>query len=92
MKAILFASVLLASCAANAQIQRLNDDFSLKHESGPPVAPGGGATVGPNPKNMATSPMPGTELGERPRETTMPVPETSIVVPRPAPRAPAGTK
>lgn len=54
--------------AAQAQPQRFNSDFSTMQESGPPVAGGHGATAGPNWKNQAILPMPGsTELSEVPR-------------------------
>lgn len=60
--------VTVASAAAQAQPQRFNSDFSTMQESGPPVAGGNGATAGPNWKNQAILPMPGsTEIGEAPR-------------------------
>lgn len=60
--------VLVAVGAAQAQPQRFNSDFSTMQESGPPVAGGNGATVGPNWKNQAILPMPGsTEISEVPR-------------------------
>jgi hypothetical protein len=90
MKAILMAVALTVGAGvAHAQVQRFNEDFSGNNESGPPVVPGGGATAGPNSKNQATVPIPGTEqLSERPKEATLPVPETPIVLPRPTQRAP----
>lgn len=60
--------VLVAASAAHAQPQRFNADFSTMQESGPPVAGGHGATAGPNWKNQAILPMPGsTEISEVPR-------------------------
>lgn len=54
--------------AARAQPQRFNSDFSTTQESGPPVLGGNGATAGPNWKNQAMLPMPGsTEIREVPR-------------------------
>ncbi len=69
MKVALSAVLLIAVCgAASAQPQRFNSDFSTMQESGPPVAGGNGTTVGPNWKNQATSPMPGSqEISELPR-------------------------
>jgi hypothetical protein len=60
--------VLAAVGSAQAQPQRFNSDFSAMQESGPPVAGGNGATAGPNWKNQAILPMPGsTEISEVPR-------------------------
>lgn len=93
MKVALSALLVVAACgAASAQPQRFNSDFSTIQESGPPVAGGNGMTVGPNWKNQATSPMPGsTEISELPR---YPIAEEPIVprpmappVKRPPPRA-----
>jgi len=69
MKVALSAVLLIAVCgASSAQPQRFNSDFSTMQESGPPVAGGNGTTVGPNWKNQATSPMPGSqEISELPR-------------------------
>jgi len=67
--ALPFLLVLVAAGgAAQAQPQRFNSDFSTMQESGPPVAGGHGATAGPNWKNQAILPMPGsTEISEVPR-------------------------
>ncbi len=75
-------TVLLAvtafGAAAHAQPQRFNSDFSTMQESGPPVAGGNGMTVGPNWKNQATSPMPGSqEISELPR---YPITDEPLVV------------
>lgn len=60
--------ILAAAGGAQAQPQRFNSDFSSMQEAGPPVAGGNGATAGPNWKNQAILPMPGsTEIGEVPR-------------------------
>jgi hypothetical protein len=69
MKVALSALLAVAACgAASAQPQRFNSDFSTTQESGPPVAGGNGATAGPNWKNQATLPMPGSqEISELPR-------------------------
>jgi hypothetical protein len=69
MKMVLpFLLVLSAAgSAAQAQPQRFNSDFSAMQESGPPVAGGNGATAGPNWKNQAIVPMPGsTEISQVP--------------------------
>lgn len=91
MRAVLIATIALAIGAgiAHGQIQRFNEDFSGNNESGPPIAPGGGATAGPNSRNQATVPIPGTEqLGEKPKAATLPLPETPVILPRPTQRAP----
>lgn len=69
MKVALSALLVVAACgAASAQPQRFNSDFSTMQDSGPPVAGGNGMTVGPNWKNQATMPMPGSqEISELPR-------------------------
>jgi hypothetical protein len=60
--------ILAAAATAEAQPQRFNSDFSTMQEAGPPVVGGNGATAGPNWKNQAILPMPGsTEIGEPPR-------------------------
>lgn len=75
MKLALSAVLMVAACgAAQAQPQRFNSDFSTMQESGPPVAGGNGTTVGPNWKNQATSPMPGSETVELPRYPISDVP------------------
>lgn len=87
MKVALSALLVVAACgAASAQPQRFNSDFSTMQESGPPVAGGNGATVGPNWKNQAVSPMPGsTEISELPR---YPITEEPLVVRPMAPPPP----
>ncbi|MFN4016984.1 MAG: hypothetical protein ACK4JB_16730 [Reyranella sp.] len=87
MKTALSVLLILAAAgsAAHAQPQRFNSDFSTMQESGPPVAGGNGATAGPNWKNQATLPMPGsTEISELPRYPIMQEP----LVPKPAAPAP----
>lgn len=70
MKVALPILLILAASAVAAQPQRFNSDFSTMQESGPPVAGGNGATAGPNWKNQAILPMPGSpELSEAPRYT-----------------------
>jgi len=81
--------VLVAAGAAQAQPQRFNSDFSTMQESGPPVAGGNGATAGPNWKNQAILPMPGsTEISEVPRYPITDEPRGKPVAPpvRQAPR------
>ncbi|MDB5489904.1 MAG: hypothetical protein JWQ58_3619 [Reyranella sp.] len=94
MKVALSALLVVAvgGSAAYAQVQRSNSDFSTMQESGPPVAGGNGTTVGPNWKNQATSPMPGSDISELPR---YPISDAPIMVKpvapppkKPPPRAP----
>ncbi|MCC8431056.1 hypothetical protein LJ725_18935 [Reyranella aquatilis] len=92
MKLALPVLLILATGVAHAQPQRFNSDFSTMQESGPPVAGGSGMTAGPNWKNQATLPMPGSqEISELPRYplTDQPVPSRSVAPPvqRAAPRA-----
>ena len=58
-------------------------EASKMPESGPAVAGGNGATLGPNSKNQAVMPMPGLrqdeELSELPRDATLPLPEVRPV-------------
>lgn len=63
-------------------------DASKMPESGPAVVGGSGATVGPNSKNQAVSPMPGLreeDLSERP-PAAAPLPPPEV---RPMPGVPA---
>lgn len=86
MKVALTGLLVLAvvGSAAHAQPQRFNSDFSTMQEAGPPVAGGGGATAGPNWKNQANLPMPGSEeISEVPRNREFPLLDTPIP-PRPA--------
>jgi hypothetical protein len=79
---VLFVLVV-ASAATQAQPQRSNSDFSTMQESGPPVVGGNGATAGPNWKNQAILPMPGsTEISEVPLYPMVEEP----VVPKPTSR------
>ena len=89
MKVALSALLVLAvgGSAAYAQVQRSNSDFSTMQESGPPVAGGNGTTVGPNWKNQATSPMPGSEVGELPRDRDILLPGSPITSKPAAPPA-----
>ena len=93
MKVALSALLVVAACGtASAQPQRFNSDFSTMQESGPPVAGGNGMTVGPNWKNQATMPMPGSqEISELPRYpiTEEPIFSKPVAPPvrKPPPRA-----
>ena len=91
MKVALSALLVLAvvGATAHAQTQRLNSDFSTMQDSGPPVAGGNGATVGPNWKNQATSPMPGSEVSELPRDRDILFPESTITINPQQPAPPA---
>jgi hypothetical protein len=85
MKVALSGLLVVAACgAASAQPQRFNADFSTMQESGPPVAGGNGATAGPNWKNQAMLPMPGSqELSELPRNREYPLLDAPLP-PKPA--------
>ena len=65
-----------------------NIDASKLPEAGPLVTGGNGATAGPNSRNQALSPMPGTtdeQLSERPGSLSVPLPIfPSNAAPRPA--------
>lgn len=94
MKAVFLAVLTLAvlGAAAHAQPQRFTSDFSTMQESGPPVAGGNGMTAGPNWKNQATLPMPGSqEISELPRYPLAdePIPTRPLAPPvqKTAPRA-----
>jgi hypothetical protein len=94
MKAVFLAVLTLAflGAAAQAQPQRFNSDFSTMQESGPPVAGGNGMTAGPNWRNQATLPMPGSqEISELPRYplTDEAIPSRPVAPPvqKAAPRA-----
>lgn len=84
-------TVAVGGSVAYAQPQRFNSDFSTIQESGPPVAGGNGMTVGPNWKNQATSPMPGSqEISELPR---YPITEEPLVIrPMTPPASPPARK
>lgn len=61
-------------------------------ESGPLVVGGGGMTAGPNSKNQAVSPMPGSreeELSERPSNTLIVNPDVVPIPGAPLPAKPA---
>lgn len=57
-------------------------DASQMPESGPAVVGGSGATAGPNARNQAVTPMPGTrqmeELGEGPEDKAWPVQDVPL--------------
>ena len=60
--------------------------------SGPAVVSGGGATTGPNYRNLSVSPLPGNreqmdEIMRRPNEAQLPTPEV-----RPVPGPPPGAR
>ncbi len=75
--------------AAHAQPQRFNSDFSTMQESGPPVVGGNGATAGPNWKNQAILPMPGSsEISEVPRYSIPDEPPVTRPAAPPARQAP----
>ena len=85
---VLFVLAAFAT-AAHAQPQRNNSDFSTMQESGPPVVGGNGATAGPNWKNQAILPMPGsTEISEVPRYSITDEPLVTRPAAPPARQAP----
>jgi hypothetical protein len=91
MKTALPVLLALAAAggAAQAQPQRFNSDFSSMQESGPPVVGGNGATAGPNWKNQAILPMPGsTEISEVPRYPITDEPIAAKPVSPPVPQPP----
>jgi hypothetical protein len=89
--------VAIGGSVAHAQPQRFNSDFSTMQESGPPVAGGNGMTAGPNWKNQATLPMPGSqEISELPRYplADAPIPARPVAPPvqNPVPRRPQSAR
>ena len=85
----------LPLAATVAQAQRSapeNIDASKLPDSGPLITGGSGATAGPNSKNQAVSPMPGTsdqQLSERPRDEGLPPPPVRALPGAPVGRPPA---
>ena len=75
-----FTALPLALCVPVLKAQGPSQaiEASKMPESGPAVAGGNGATLGPNSKNQAVMPMPGLreneELSELPRDATLPLP------------------
>jgi len=75
-----FTALPLALCVPVLKAQGPSQaiEASKMPESGPAVAGGNGATLGPNSKNQAVMPMPGLreneELSELPRDGTLPLP------------------
>jgi hypothetical protein len=91
-----FTALPLALCVPVLKAQGPTQaiEASKMPESGPAVAGGNGATLGPNSKNQAVMPMPGMpqteELSELPRNATLPLPFLRPV-PGPARATPAPT-
>jgi hypothetical protein len=93
--ALMALPVLLG--ASTVQAQRLGPadamDASKMPESGPAVVGGTGATMGPNSKNQAITPMPGLreqELSERPPDAAiLPAPEVQLLPGKPVKKTPA---
>lgn len=89
MKATLLAALLAAASLVLAPVVQAQhkaagnpNDISNLPESGPAVAPGGRATIGPNFCNLVTNPLPGSpeELDlARPNEAQLPLPEVRPV-------------
>ena len=89
MKTTLFAALLVAASVMPAPVVQGQhktignpNDITNLPESGPAVVPGGGATTGPNFRNLATNPLPGSreELDQaRPNEAQLPPPEVRPV-------------
>jgi len=69
-------AALTLAAPAGAQQRGVREDPSRMPESGPAIVGGTGATAGPNSKNQAMMPMPGSEpeLSERPTDPR-PLPE-----------------
>jgi hypothetical protein len=80
-------ALLWAASATAQRPPRENIDASKMPEAGPLVTGGNGATAGPNSRNQAVSPMPGSadeQLSERPADIGVPLPNSSSnVMPRP---------
>ena len=80
MRLTLLATLPALLWAASAIAQRPaqeNIEASKMLESGPLVTGGNGATTGPNSRNQAVSPMPGStdeQLSERPAIVDVPLP------------------
>ena len=102
MKPILLIALVLVSSGAAAQVRGQilaqtggpydgnRNDLARMPESGPLVVPGGGATTGPNYRNLSVSPLPGSreemdEIMRRPSEAQLPIPE---IRPVPGPALP----
>ena len=91
-----FSALPLALCVPVLKAEGPSQaiEASKMPESGPAVAGGSGATLGPNSKNQAVMPMPGMpqteELSELPRDATLPLPFLRPV-PGPARATPAPT-
>ena len=92
MKPLLLIALVLVSSGSAAQTGGPTidnpHDFIRMPESGPRVVPGGGATTGPNFRNLSVSPLPGSreemdEIMNRPNQAQLPVEEI-----RPVPGSP----
>lgn len=69
--------LLWAGPSSGQRSSNNNIEASKMHEAGPLVTGGTGTTAGPNSRNQAVSPMPGTteeELSERPPILSLPLP------------------
>ena len=84
MKSTLLIALVLVSSGAAAQTGGRYDgnrnDLARMTESGPLVVGGGGATTGPNYRNLSVSPLPGSreemdEIMRRPNEAQLSIPE-----------------
>lgn len=91
MRLVLLAALPALLCTAPTTAQRMpqeNIDASKMLDAGPLVTGGNGATAGPNSRNQAVSPMPGStdeQLSERPVDLSVPLPSPPRnTAPRPA--------
>jgi hypothetical protein len=68
-------ALLLAAAAAAQRPPQENIDASKMPEAGPLVTGGSGETTGPNSRNQAVSPMPGSDeqLSELPSRLSIPL-------------------
>ena len=90
-------AVVLVSSGAAGQGGDYNgnrNDLARIPESGPIATPGGGATTGPNYRNLSVTPLPGSreemdEILRRPNEAMLPSPE---IRPMPGPASPPARK
>jgi hypothetical protein len=92
MKLNFLIALVLVSSGSAAQTGGISidspHDFIRMPESGPMVVPGGGASTGPNFRNLSVSPLPGSreemdEIMRRPNEAQLPAQEI-----RPVPGSP----
>jgi len=88
--AVLTATLVLVASEAIAQPSLSNPADQIRTpESGPPVVPRGDATTGPNSRNQAIDPLPGSrdDLRLRREEAQLPPPEVRPITGSPLPQS-----